>query len=117
MIPVTRHASYLRQRVPVRLGSLAADLARIASFAEILDSAAVESLLEESTAFIEWCVPDLINEQVEQAARLVDIQRGLGIWRGLWQKAQTESERRKLISQAQAWSDEVLQMSGLLDSA
>jgi hypothetical protein len=115
MIPVTRQASFLRQTFPLRLGGLAADLARVASFAEIRDDAAIESLLEESTAFIEWCAPDLVNEQIDQAARLVDIQRGLATWQRLWQKSQHESERRKLIEQAQNWSDEVLKMSGLLE--
>ncbi len=115
MIPPTRRENYLRQPLPIRLGGLAADLARVASFAEIRDFAVVASLLEESAAFIEWCAPDLANEQVDQAAQLVDIQRGLGTWQRLWQKTQHESERRELIDQAQAWSDQVLQMSGLLD--
>lgn len=115
MIPVTRRVSYLRLTLPIRLGSLAADLARVASFAEIRDDAAVESLMEESTAFIEWCAPGLVNEQIDEAARLVDIQRGLATWQRLWQNTQHESERDKLIRQAQAWSDEVLAMSGLLE--
>ena len=115
MIPVTRRESYLRQGVPIRLGSLAADLARIASFAEINDATAVESLLEESAAFIEWCAPGLVNERIDDAARLVDIQRGLATWHRRWLKAQNTSEQENLIKQAQTWSDEVLAMSGLLE--
>jgi len=115
MIPVSRRESYLRQKLPIRLGSLAADLARIASFAEISDSIAVESLLEESTAFIEWCAPGLINERIDDAARLVDIQRELATWRQHWLNARNTSEQENLLTQAQAWSDEVLAMSGLLE--
>jgi hypothetical protein len=115
MISVARHESYLRQTFPIRLGSLAADLARVASFAEINDVTAVESLLEESTAFIEWCAPGLVNEKIDDATRLVDIQRGLATWQLLWRKAQNESDQEKLLRQARAWSDEVLAMSGLLE--
>jgi len=115
MIPNTRRENFLRQPVPIRLGSLAADLARVASFGEIGDDAAIESLLEESTAFIEWCAPDLVDERVDHAARLVDIQLEIASWQRLWQKASPEFGQGKLISQARAWSDEILAMSGLLD--
>jgi hypothetical protein len=54
-------------------------------------------------------------EQINHAARLVDIERELTIWQRSCGKARSESEQRKLISQAQAWSDEVLKMSGLLN--
>ena len=115
MISVTRRESFLRQTLPIRLGSLAADLARVASFAEINDAAAVESLLGESVAFIEWCAPGLVNERIDDAARLVDIQRGLTTWHRRWLKVQNISEQENLLEQAQAWSDEVLAMSGLLE--
>ncbi len=116
MIPATRRYSYLNQDIPTRLGGLAADLARIVSASKIPAVAAVESLLEESRAFIEWSAPDLLPDRVEDAARLVDIQRGLTDWQHTWTKVQNDSEeRKKLAEQAQAWSDEVLAMSGLLE--
>ncbi len=114
MIPVSRRARYLRQTIPMRLGSVAADLARIASFAEIPANAAVESLMDESKAFIEWTAADLEID----AARLIEIQRGLARWHFVWLQAQNDAnERRKLADQAQAWSDEILGMSGLLNRA
>ncbi len=114
MIPVSRRARYLRQTIPMRLGSVAADLARIASFAEIPANAAVESLMDESKAFIEWTAADLEID----AARLIEIQRGLARWHFVWSQAQNDAnERRKLADQAQAWSDEILGMSGLLNRA
>ncbi len=114
MIPVSRRARYLRQTIPMRLGSVAADLARIASFAEIPANAAVESLMDESKAFIEWTAADLEID----AERLIEIQRGLARWHFVWSQAQNDAnERRKLADQAQAWSDEILGMSGLLNRA
>jgi hypothetical protein len=97
----------------MRLGSVAADLARIASFAEIPANAAVESLMDESKAFIEWTAPDL---DIDTAARLVEIQRGLARWHFAWPGVQNEADqRRKLAEQARAWSDQVLDWSGLLN--
>ncbi len=46
---------YLREDLPHRLGELAANLARIASFCgNDLNNEAVFSLIEESKFFIEW---------------------------------------------------------------
>ncbi len=113
MSPASRQERYLSQSIPIRLGGLAADLARIASFIEIHGDAAVESLLDESRAFIEWVAPEL---PIDDAARLVEIQRALTHWRHNWAQAQKDpDERERLAKQARAWSDEVLVMSGLLD--
>ncbi|TXT23563.1 MAG: hypothetical protein FD131_5196 [Rhodocyclaceae bacterium] len=46
---------FLRDPLPIRLGGLAADLARIASFSENpANRHAVASLLEEGKYFAEW---------------------------------------------------------------
>jgi hypothetical protein len=116
MIPQTRRERYSNQPVPTRLGGLAADIARIASIAEIPSVAAVASLLDESSAFIEWSAPDLLPDRVDDAAHLVEIQRGLAYWRFVWHQLHNDPTKRKqLAAQARAWSDEILQMSGLLD--
>lgn len=108
---------YLRDSLSIRLGGLAADLARIVSFSDDLKSAlVVTSLLEESRWFIEWSAPDLLPDRVEEAARLVEIQRGLTHWHFVWPQVRNDpTARKKLAEQAQAWSDEVLAMSGLLE--
>ncbi|MBM3130513.1 MAG: hypothetical protein FJ009_18030 [Chloroflexi bacterium] len=108
---------YMQDSLPVRLGGLAADLARIVSFSGNPQSAhVVASLLEESRAFVEWSAPDLLPDRVDDAARLVDIQRGLTRWYRIWNDAQNDpAQRARLAEQARAWSDEILQMSGLLD--
>jgi hypothetical protein len=108
---------YLQDDLSVRLGGLAADLARIVSFSDNPESAPViKSLLEESRWFIEWSAPDLLPDRVDDAARLVDIQRGLTHWYRTWHEAQNDpAQRAKLSEQARVWSDEVLAMSGLLN--
>ncbi len=99
--------------MPIRLGGLAADLARVASFSEIAANEAVASVLDESRYFIEWVAPDI---PIDDAAELVEIQRGLTHWYYIWPEAQNNpDERRKLADQARQWSDRVLEMSGLLD--
>jgi len=107
---------YVNQAISMRLGGLAANLARIASVAETSVVAAISTLLAESRAFIEWTAPDLVADRVDDAARLVDIQRGLTRWYRIWNDAQHDSaQRAQLAAQARAWSDEILRMSGLLD--
>ncbi|MCI0476028.1 MAG: hypothetical protein L0Y55_07255 [Anaerolineales bacterium] len=108
---------YMQDELPIRLGGLAADLARIVSFSKNHGSApVVASLLDESSYFVEWSAPDLLPDRVDDAARLVDIQRGLTRWYRIWGDAQNDpAQRAQLAAQARAWSDEILQMSGLLD--
>jgi hypothetical protein len=113
VIPAKRRERYLRQSIPVRLGGLAADLARIASFTEVHADTAVEGLLDESRAFIEWSAPEA---PIDDAAQLVEIQRALTHWRSIWALAQKDPlKREELARQAKTWSDQVLDMSGLLD--
>lgn len=112
MISDSIHTRYLKQPIAVRLGGLAADLARVASVAEIPGLAAVPSLLQEGKAFIEWSAPEL---PIEHAARLAEIQLGLAYWHLHWEQLQNDSMARvALAQQAQSWSDEILAMSGLL---
>lgn len=107
----------MSQSIPVRLGGVAADIARIASIAQVPAVAAVTSLLDESRAFIEWGAPDLLPDRVNDAARLVEIQQGLTYWRSIWDQAQHDPTAcAQLAEQAQQWSDEVLAMSGLLNT-
>ncbi len=107
---------YLQQELPLRLESIAADLARIVSFAGFNDDKAVAGLMEENRAFIEWGAPDLLPNRVEDAARPVDIHRGLTHWYWSWNQVQTDAaQRQKLREQAQGWSDKVLKMSGSLE--
>lgn len=103
---------YLRDALPVRLGGLAANLARVKSFSDHPDHRdAVESLLEESKFFIEWTVPDAASDV---QAELVELQRQLARWQRAWATIWADPVRRVAVAdQVRAWSERVLEMSGL----
>ena len=105
---------YLRDPLPVRLGGLAADLARIGSTAtNPTNGRVVEVLLEEARRFIEWTA---VETEPDIASQLVDLQVSLTLWLHSWLKGPASSVHRALLAhQARCWSDQVLTMSGLLD--
>lgn len=104
---------YLRDALPVRLGGLAANLARVSSFADHPDHCGVvERLLEESKFFIEWTA---LEAGISSQAKLVDLQIQLAHWQHLWKRIWDDPGRRAGIAEeAGAWSQRVLEMSGLL---
>jgi hypothetical protein len=103
---------YLRDPIAVRLGGLAADLARVGSTAaNPTNGCVVQVLLEEARRFIEWTAADL---QEDVAAELVDLQLSLTLWLNAWEHASTHGSARALLAhQAASWSDRVLGISGL----
>lgn len=105
---------YLRDALPVRLGGLAANLSRIASFSRNVNNHdAVASLLDESKHFIEWTAWEA---EIETAAQLVELQVQLARWQRNLNQIWPDPDKRPLLGeQAQAWSDRVLKLSGLLD--
>lgn len=107
---------YLRDDVPVRLGGLAADLARIGSTsANPANSHVVEVLLEEARRFIEWTAEAL---DVDTAGELIDLQLALTLWVRAWEHARASPVERALLAhQATCWSDRVLALSGLVTSS
>jgi hypothetical protein len=112
--PDRRRARFLRDELPIRLGGVATNFARVASSARRdTGGAVVEEMLEESQWFIEWTAADA---EPEIAAELVDIQRMIALWRKAWPEAQKHRTQRILLSvQAKKWSDQVLAYSGLLE--
>jgi hypothetical protein len=104
---------YLRDRLPIRLGGLAANLARIKSFSDHPDHRdVVESLLEESNFFIEWTAPDA---ELELQAELVEIQLQLARWQLSWTDIWADpAQREEVAEKARVWSERVLKLSGLL---
>src|SRR5438093_334156 len=107
---------YLRDPLPIRLGGLAANLARVESFSNHLDhSEAVERLLDESKYFIEWTAPEA-NLQLQ--TELVELQRQLARWQHEWRTIWADPIKRATVAeQAGAWSKKVLDRSGLLTCA
>ena len=104
---------YLRDKFPVRLGGLAANLSRIKSFAaHDASREAVESLIAESKFFIEWTAAEA---EVNTAAELVELQIQLARWQYNWARIwDDQAQRRNVAEQSAAWSQRVLEMSGLV---
>ncbi len=104
---------YLKDEIPVRLGNLASNLARIKSRCQsTAHQELVENLLKESEFFIEWTAPDT---EVEVAAELVELQITLAQWQYNWESIWNDSELLSEVShKANIWSEKVLNMSGLL---
>ena len=99
---------YLRDSLPIRLGGLAADLARIASCADDpRDRNALLTLLEEGKYFAEWAAPDA-PLHVQETLAQVQIQLARWQHRQLVGKAEPA-----LRSEAQQWSEQLLSLSGL----
>jgi hypothetical protein len=111
-----RRSRYLQDALPIRLGGLAANLSRIASFSKH-DGASdvVSSILLESRWFIEWTAPEL---EIIKAAELVKLQIQLARWdlesRQNWHD---EAWRNMLAENAKQGSQRILEMSGLLPPA
>jgi hypothetical protein len=109
----TRRERYLRDALPIRLGGLAANLRRVGSFAQhAANREAVEGLLDESKYFIEWTAGEA---EVAAAAELVELQIQLARWQRNLERIWADTQQRQQVSeQSRAWSDRVLDLSGLL---
>lgn len=100
---------YLRDPLPIRLGGLAADLARIASCAENpKNHDVIISLLEEGKYFAEWAASQAPLEAQEVLAQ---VQVLLALWERRWLAGQPDPGMR---AQAQQWSEQLLALSGLV---
>jgi hypothetical protein len=104
---------YLRDEIPVRLGGLAANLARVKSFSDHPGHGdVVKSLLEESKFLIEWTA---LDADTGAQAELVDLQVQLARWQQTWASIWDDPARRAAVAeQAGVWSERLLEMSGLL---
>ena len=107
---------YLRDPIPVRLGGLAANLARVASFSKNdKHREVVFPTLQESKWFIEWIAAELAityPAQFWSACRSIQMAQ--------WQRqSQTQwldkNWRQELIIKSQDWSQRVLEMSGFVE--
>ena len=102
---------FMRDRNAIRLGGIAANLARISSFSNDPEhTQAILGMIEESKWFIEWAAPSL---EIDVAARLAEIQVSLAMIERRLHHGLPASE---IADQAAGWSEEILNMSGLLDT-
>ncbi len=99
--------------VPVRLGGIAANLARVRSFSRNIENKdAVYDLFEESKHFIEWTASET---EPATAASLVELQVQIAVWQRGWLSNWADETKRNSIALASSeWSTRVLESSGLL---
>ena len=101
---------FLRDPLPIRLGGLASDLARLASCAENpANREAVASLLEEGKYFVEWMAPEA---PLETQAVLAEVQVALAIWERGWLRGTPVPTMR---ADAARKSEELLVLAGLVE--
>ena len=82
MVSESIRQRFLRDPLKVRLGNLASDLARIASFSENPENyEVVVSVLEEAKCFVRWAASE---ESHEKQSLLTDIQRLVSEWERGW---------------------------------
>ena len=103
---------YMRDDLSIRLGGLAANLARVESFSSHPDhSQLVEGLIEESKFFIEWTAS---AADMTVQAELVDLQLVLARWQQRWADIWLDTAERSAVAlKAGSWSKRVLALSGI----
>ncbi len=108
-----RREKYLRQPMPRRLGNLASNLNRIASYSNgSFSKENIFELIRESQHFAEWAASDA---SLELTLTIVDIQRQLARWKLHWDEIwKDESTKNQMQQQAKFWSDKMIEHSGLL---
>lgn len=106
---------YLNDPIPVRLGGLAANLARVASFSKNdAHYRVVLTILQESKWFIEWTAAELNTKDL---AELVKLQLQMALWEiQSHHKWNDHHWRSALRDQSQQWSQSILKLSGLSGS-
>ena len=88
-----RRSRYLQDPIVTRLGGLAANLGRIASFSKHeAHQEVVSSILQESKWFIEWTAAEL---DIQRSAELIRLQVQLALWH-LQSQAKWHDDRWRL---------------------
>ena len=101
---------YQRDSARIQLGGLASNLSRIAYFAQRAERQQALPVFRESKYFTEWVAS---SASLEQQGLLADLQRDLAWWERCWDSKLTSNE---IAEEAQRWSDELLNLSGLIES-
>jgi hypothetical protein len=108
----SKRTRYLRDSIPIRLGGLAANLARVNSFSSNpKHNEAVARLLNESRYFIEWTTTEA---ELEIQHELVEIQLRMSIWIATWDKIWNDPIlRAQMAKESSDWSASILKFAGL----
>jgi hypothetical protein len=102
---------YLKDSLPIRLGGLAANLARIDSFSNnIKHKESVSHLINECRYFIEWTTNDA---EMDVQGELVELQIRLSICFNYWNKIwDDDSLRMGMAKESSQWSNHLLELAG-----
>lgn len=93
---------FLKDNLPVQLGGIAANLARVDSFSRMRNNKKViADLIEESKFFIEWSAPKAPLDIQED---LVNLQLQLALY----------PNKKDVVNSASKWSQRLIKISGLL---
>lgn len=104
---------YIKNSVPLQLGCLAANLARINSFSNHPEHREIiKDLLRESEFFIEWSAPEC---DLDIQTMLAKLQIQLAMWYNKWSEIWTDAVKLKSVSEeVHGWSNQILKLAGLL---
>lgn len=104
---------FLQDSPPRRIGNIAANLARMASFSSDEEhSDLVRGLAEESAFFIEWAAP---NAEFAVQVELLSLQRLLVRWTRSWTSLWNHIDQRQAMREsAEHWAQHLLEMAGLV---
>ena len=104
---------YMQDPMPVRLGGLAANLARVKSFAKNqANRDAVYGLFDESKYFIEWTAAEA---EIDTAAELIELQILIATWQQNWnEKWESTGFKDEIVAASVHWSRRILDRSGLI---
>jgi hypothetical protein len=109
---------FLREESYMRLAHIASDLSRISSAQHHQRSTRlILNMLTECKWFCEWAAIEAAQADfITTAYELLTLQRELVRWEHRFDKIYSDPIRRaEMAETARAWSDRLLQMSGLLN--
>src|SRR3972149_2694351 len=111
---LTLRERYLKDPLAVRVGGLAANLARVGSFSnDSRHERVVAAMLEESKWFIEWAAA---GAPLDMQGLLVECQRQLARWQMGWSEIWRDvNQRAEVAEAARIWSGRLLEASGLVE--
>lgn len=103
----SKREKYVRQPMPRRLGNLASNLNRIATYSNgSFSKEGILDLIRESQYFAEWTAADA---SLELTLSLVEMQRQLARWKIHWDKTWDDPARKsQMQSDAKEWSDKLI---------
>lgn len=99
---------YLQEPFNMRLGHLAADLARLSTFS---NKEAIRDILEETKFFIEWTAREA---SFDIQAILSEIQSKVALWqRHIIMQKETSLEIEELRHSAKSWNKKLLELADI----